>query len=159
MEILTLYIDGASRGNPGDAGIGVLLLNQDGDAVGQVSEYIGKATNNVAEYQALIAGLKEAKSFSIRQKQTYGLVVRTDSELIAKQLTGHFRVRDKKLIPLSLRAMNLLKSFGTWKFVHVSRRENRRADNLANLAIDGAIEERSRAKPGDGEGTPPLRRV
>lgn len=139
MESLTLYVDGASRGNPGAAGIGVLLLDPDGEVVGQASEYIGRTTNNVAEYKALIAGLREAKRFGVKQKSPYRLIIRTDSELMVKQLTGQFRVRDKKLIPLSLKAMKLLKWFGGWKLVQITRKENKRADNLANLAIDAAM--------------------
>lgn len=139
METLTLCIDGASRGNPGEAGIGVILLKEDGEIVAQISKYIGRTTNNVAEYQALIAGLKEVKKYSTRQKAPHRLEVKTDSELLVKQLTGEFRVRDKKLIPLSLKAMKLLSSLGGWRFTRVSRRENRRADNLANLAIDSRV--------------------
>ena len=136
MEALTLYTDGASRGNPGEAGIGFLILGQEGEVVRDISRYIGRTTNNVAEYKALIAGLEEVNRLSSRRKTSYRVLIKTDSELIMKQLTGEFRVRDRKLIPLSIRAMRLLKRLGGWKFKKVSRKENKRADNLANLAID-----------------------
>ncbi len=141
MEALTLYVDGASRGNPGEAGIGFLILDEGEEIVRRVSRYIGRTTNNVAEYKALIAGLEEVNRLSSKRRTSYRVLIKTDSELVMKQLTGEFRVRDKKLIPLSITAMRLLKRLGGWEFRKVSRKENKRADNLANLAIDRRLRE------------------
>lgn len=132
---LLLYTDGASRGNPGQAAIGAVLYRKTGtrlDEVASVSEPIGHATNNVAEYKAMIAGLKMAASHAPDH-----LVVRADSELLIKQLKGVYRVRNPNLRPLFLEAQRLLRAFPS-RLEHVRREQNTRADELANQALDRA---------------------
>jgi len=129
-----LYSDGASRGNPGRAAIGAALYRvQDGHLKleGQVSEAIGHATNNVAEYQALIEGLKLAQEHSPDR-----LTVRADSQLLIRQLEGRYRVKNAALQPLYLEAKRLLSKM-PHRLEHVPREENFVADALANAALDG----------------------
>ena len=129
-----LYSDGASRGNPGRAAIGAALYRvQDGrqKLEGQVSEAIGHATNNVAEYQALIEGLKLAQKHSPDR-----LTVRADSQLLIRQLEGRYRVKNAALQPLYLEAKRLLSKM-PHRLEHVPREENFVADALANAALDG----------------------
>jgi ribonuclease HI len=129
-----LYSDGASRGNPGRAAIGAALYRvQDGrqKLAGQVSEAIGQATNNVAEYQALIEGLKLAQEHNPDR-----LTVRADSQLLIRQLEGRYRVKNAALQPLYLEAKRLLAKM-PHRLEHVPREENFVADALANAALDG----------------------
>jgi ribonuclease HI len=128
---LVLYTDGASRGNPGPAGAGALILDEDGATVAEKAVYLGEATNNQAEYQALLIGLDAAAMLSPSQ-----LTVRMDSELIVKQLNGQYRVRHRDLVPLHGRARDLMQRFAEIHVVHIPREENARADWLANQAID-----------------------
>lgn len=130
-----LYTDGASRGNPGLAGIGAVLYRQVGqrlEEMDSVSETIGHATNNVAEYKAMLAGLKMAVP-----RDPELLIVRADSELLIKQLKGVYRVRNEKLQPLYLEAKRLLRVLPS-RLEHVPREMNVRADELANQALDRA---------------------
>ena len=129
-----LYSDGASRGNPGRAAIGAALYRlEDGrqKLAGQVSEAIGHATNNVAEYRALIEGLKLAQ-----MKNPGRLTVRADSQLLIRQLEGRYRVKNAALQPLYLEAKRLLAKM-PHRLEHVPREENFVADALANAALDG----------------------
>jgi len=128
---LTLYVDGASRGNPGPSSYGALLLDESGASLAELSEYIGEATNNVAEYQGLLAGLAKALEHSPDH-----LTVQSDSQLLTHQLLLKYRVKDSKLIPLFDRAKALLKQFLRVEIVHIPREENRRADVLANNALE-----------------------
>ena len=128
---LVLYTDGASRGNPGPAGAGALITDRDGTTVAEKAVYLGEATNNQAEYQALLIGLEEAVKLAPAR-----LTVRMDSELIVKQLNGEYRVRNRDLQPLHGRARELMQRFGEVCVVHVPREENTHADRLANQAID-----------------------
>jgi ribonuclease HI len=122
-----LYCDGASRGNPGDAGIGCLLFI-DNQRI-ELSEYIGKTTNNVAEYTALIRGLEEA----LKHKAKY-IEVFSDSELLVFQISGIYKVRNSKLIPLYEKVRELLNKFNHYKIYNVYREENSIADKLAKEA-------------------------
>jgi len=122
-----LYCDGASRGNPGDAGIGCLLII-DNQKI-EISEYIGKATNNVAEYQALIRGLQEALKQKVKDIEIF-----SDSELLVFQISGIYKVRNKKLIPLYESVKELLNKFNHYNIYHVYREENSVADKLAKEA-------------------------
>ena len=132
MTILA-YTDGASRGNPGDSGIGVILKNEKGQILFQAAGYIGQATNNVAEYQALLVCLKKARKLGCTR-----LIVHSDSELMVQQLRGKYRVKDKKLQGYFKKAGDLLKAAPfSFEIVHVGRKMNRDADNLANRGIDG----------------------
>lgn len=126
-----LYCDGASRGNPGPAAIGFVLLGPDGGAVVEMGSRIGVATNNVAEYQALIAGLETA-----RDRGVDDLEVRLDSLLLVRQVNGEFRVKAANLKPLHRRAVALLREFDDVEVAHVRRHLNTRADALANAAYD-----------------------
>ena len=126
-----LYCDGASRGNPGPAAIGAVLYDAEGDAVEEISGAIGVATNNVAEYRALIAGLEAADDRGVER-----LEVRLDSELLVRQVTGRYRVKSAHLKPLSLQAARLIRRFGEVRVVHVPREQNTVADALANAALD-----------------------
>jgi ribonuclease HI len=130
---LIIHADGGARGNPGPAGIGVVLTDEKGKVVKELSEYIGPASNNQAEYQALIRGLEAAKKLSAAE-----VSVVMDSELVVKQLTGEYRVRHKGLALLFVKAWNLLHGFKRHSVRHVLREKNKRADELVNQAIDNA---------------------
>ncbi|MDP9172237.1 MAG: ribonuclease HI family protein [Planctomycetota bacterium] len=129
--VITLNFDGGSRGNPGSAGIGVVLAAEDGTPLVTVGKYIGRATNNVAEYMALIVALREAKKLGAKK-----LLVRGDSELIIKQMRGEYRVKNPGLKDLYDQAQALLHEFQETRFEHNLRQHNSMADKLANLAMD-----------------------
>ena len=123
-----LYCDGASKGNPGHSGIGIVLLIN-GDKT-MLSEYIGLATNNIAEYKALLKGLHEAKN----QKAT-AIDIYTDSELLTRQIKGLYKVKSPNLESLFKEATLLLKGFKKYSINHVPREYNAEADRLANMAV------------------------
>ena len=126
------FTDGASRGNPGDAGIGVLVQDERGNAVLTLCGYIGVCTNNVAEYTALETLLLNAKDLSCSQ-----LVIHSDSELMVRQLGGRYKVRDRALKSHHARALALMKALPFPSTIrHIPREENREADRLANKGID-----------------------
>lgn len=127
----TLHADGASRGNPGAASIGALLVGPDG-ARHEISETIGRTTNNVAEYRALIAGLALA-----RELGASGVEVRMDSELVIRQVQGRYQVKTSHLVPLRAEAAELVRAVGA-RLAHVPRAQNADADALANRALDDA---------------------
>lgn len=128
---IEIYVDGGSRGNPGPSGVGVVILDAGGKRLKEISKYIGETTNNIAEYNALIYGLEEALILRIDE-----IVVNLDSELVARQLTGDYRVKDPGLKPLFERAMNMLKSFKSFEIRHIEREKNKEADKLVNKAIN-----------------------
>jgi ribonuclease HI len=129
-----LYCDGASRGNPGPAGTGMVLAAPDGREVLAWGESIGRATNNVAEYRAAIAGLRKALELGVRR-----IRLLSDSELLVRQLQGRYRVRHANLQPLHRQATELLARFDGWEAARVARDENARADALAaQHAVDPA---------------------
>ena len=130
MKEFTVYIDGAAKGNPGKAGIGIIIYNQQGSIIKKVSEYIGIATNNVAEYLALIYGLQEALILKADRVSLY-----SDSELVLKQMKGIYRVKDNLLSQLFLLAQHLKSNFKKIEFLQVTHSENKEADRLANAAI------------------------
>ncbi len=126
------FTDGASRGNPGESGIGIVLKDEHGKELSSVFGYIGKATNNIAEYTALITCLK-----IIRQRVCKKLVVHSDSELLVRQMEGVYRIKEPRLKKLSEEAKALINAGGfECTFQHITREHNREADKLANLAID-----------------------
>lgn len=132
---LMAYTDGAARGNPGEAGIGIIIRGEDGEPVYSFGGYIGTSTNNVAEYRALIHCLKQSAAISCSR-----MVVHSDSQLMVRQMLGQYRVKDKKLAPLYLEAIRLLKAIPfNVQIVHIDRESNREADMLANAGIDGRI--------------------
>jgi len=130
MQKLIINTDGGSRGNPGPAGIGVTFSDSDGTVLAKFKEYIGEATNNVAEYRALILALEKAKDFECDE-----IECRLDSELVVKQLHGAYKVKDEKMKPLYARVQELI-FFKPVKFVHVRREFNKEADALVNAALD-----------------------
>jgi len=129
--VWSLYCDGASRGNPGQAGAGAVLIDASGDIRGQYGEYLGQTTNNVAEYQALLLGLKMARNLGVKKIQIFA-----DSELLVRQIKGRYRVKAAHLLPLYEVAQHALKGFETNNISHVPREMNHLADRLANCAID-----------------------
>jgi ribonuclease HI len=131
MTRATLYTDGGARGNPGPAGIGYVLVSDTGEEHAAAGRYLGEATNNVAEYEALVAGLRAARALGVDE-----LVVRADSELVVKQMRGEYRVKHPNLKPLFVSAQELVRGFGAVRFEHVGRADNARADGLANEAMD-----------------------
>ena len=123
--------DGAARGNPGPAGIGVVLVDEGGRVLAEVGEGIGPATNNVAEYRAVIEALRLAGEHGAGS-----VLIRSDSRLLVEQLSGRFRVKNPTLQRLHEEARRLAKGFGSVVFEHVPREENREADRLANRGVD-----------------------
>lgn len=128
---MIVYTDGAARGNPGPAGIGVVVTDGRGRTVAEIAEGIGPATNNVAEYRAVLAGLAFAAEHGART-----VLVRSDSRLLVEQLSGRFRVKNPRLIRLHEKARGLMKGFREVRFEHVPREENKAADRLANKGVD-----------------------
>lgn len=126
-----LQVDGASRGNPGEAGCGAVIFDGAGQVVRELCRYLGRATNNVAEYQGLLMGLDEVLRLGGKR-----LRVESDSELMVRQLNGVYRVKHEKLIPLFQKATALLRRLDACHIIHVRREYNRVADELANRAID-----------------------
>lgn len=133
MSKAILHTDGGARGNPGPAGIGVVLeIGQDKKVF---QKYIGEATNNQAEYQALLLGLAEAKNRGVAEIDCY-----LDSELVVKQLNNEYKVKNEGLAPLFIKVYNLKQQFKKIKFIHIFREDNKEADKLVNDAIDQALE-------------------
>jgi len=131
LEVLHLHIDGGSRGNPGDAGFGVHVTAPDGAEVAELYGFIGQATNNVAEYQALLHGLRYALEHGARR-----VLVFSDSELVVRQIGGAYRVKHPAMIPLHREALSLMRQFTDVRVTHVRREQNKEADRLANRALD-----------------------
>lgn len=128
---LFIYIDGAARGNPGPAGIGVLLKDEDGTVIKEISRFLGEATNNIAEYNALIEALEEAGKSGYKDVQ-----VCSDSELVILQLKGEYKVKNSNLKKLFDKAISLSNNFDKIEIKHIPREENKDADRLANKAIN-----------------------
>jgi ribonuclease HI len=134
---LTLHFDGGSRGNPGPAGIGVTITDEKQNPVYELAEFLGTCTNNVAEYTALLRGLTAAVTLGATK-----LTVRSDSELLVRQINGIYKVKSPDLKPLYQQAVSLISKIGEVKVSHTYREGNTRADELANMAMDerGKIE-------------------
>ena len=131
--MITAYIDGGSRGNPGPAGYGVHIVEDDGSVVEELHESVGTATNNVAEYRALIAGLE-----AVAHLHAEVIHVRADSLLIIKQLRGEWKVKHANMRPLHEEARSLLAAYSVVDLQHVPRAENTEADTLVNAALDAS---------------------
>lgn len=129
MEV-QVYIDGAARGNPGPAGIGI-VIKKGSTTLAEISDYIGRTTNNIAEYLAFIRGLEEA--LVLRATKINCL---SDSELLVKQIKGEYKVKNEGLLPLYHHVKSLIKKFKTFTIEHTLREENKHADQLANKGID-----------------------
>lgn len=134
MDILYINTDGGARGNPGPAGIGVVLRDENEKIIAGFKQYIGEATNNVAEYKALILALEEARKTGVEF-----LEVRMDSELVVKQMQGKYKIKEPGLQVLAGEVFKLIKYFKSVRFTHVRRELNKEADKLVNQAIDEAI--------------------
>ena len=135
--MITAYIDGGARGNPGPAGYGVHIEAPDGTLLDELHGAIGIATNNIAEYNGLLAALRWAAERGHRK-----LRVRADSELLVKQMRGEYRVKHENLKPLFLQACALIRRIGDVTFEHIRREFNKNADRLSNLGMDEAEKQR-----------------
>jgi ribonuclease HI len=133
---LILHIDGAARGNPGPAGIGVVLWDEAGSIREEHRAYIGKATNNVAEYEALLFGLRKARELGYTAVKVF-----SDSELLVRQIRGEYRVKNPRLREFYDQVRHLVRSFDAFEIAHVRRGMNTRADILANRAIEAVLSE------------------
>lgn len=129
---LIVHVDGGARGNPGPAAIGVVVSEPDGTVIDEVAERIGVATNNVAEYRALLRGIERAAALGASTLQLIN-----DSELVARQLTGAYKVKHPGMKPLYEQAMAALDGFTSWTIRNVPRAQNAQADALVNAALDG----------------------
>jgi len=132
---LLLYSDGACRGNPGLGGAGAVLVDPKGRVVCSLKKFLGLCTNNIAEYKALILGLEAAV-----ERRPKKLHIFLDSELLVKQVDGSYRVKHENLKPLMVKVRDLLSSLESYTIQHIDRSENKKADELANEAIDEAFE-------------------
>jgi len=141
--VLHLYIDGASKANPGEAGAGIWITDEKGSRIAELSQYLGRKTNNEAEYWALILGLR-----AVRQHGGETVRIFTDSELVERQIKGRYRVRNSNLKLLYDTVVKELEGFSTWDIQAIPREENREADRKANQAIRQGIAEKK--KKGEG---------
>jgi len=129
---LVIHVDGASRGNPGQAGCGIFIQDKEGRVVKRVRRKLGIATNNVAEYSALVTALEQARSLGATTVSIFA-----DSELMVKQIKGQYKVKNEGLRPLYVKAIAIIDEFENFRITHVLRARNKDADKLANEAIDG----------------------
>jgi len=130
---VVLHVDGGARGNPGPAAIGVVISGPDGEVLEEVAEPIGVATNNVAEYRAVLKGVERARAVGATEVE-----IVNDSELVARQLTGAYKVKHPSMKPLYAEAIGALRGFDAWTIRSVPRAQNARADELVNRALDAA---------------------
>ena len=132
-ERLVVHVDGGARGNPGPAAIAAVVSTPDGEIVEEHGERIGEATNNVAEYRALLLGLHRARARGAREVELVG-----DSELVVRQVRGEYKVKDDALKALYAKVVKALAEFDSWSIRNVPREENAEADRLVNVALDAA---------------------
>ena len=131
---LVANVDGGARGNPGPAAIAAVLATPDGEVLEQIGEPIGRATNNVAEYRALLLGIERARAFGAVELDLVG-----DSELVVRQVKGEYKVKDPGLRELHAQVRAALAGFERWSIRHVRREHNAEADRLVNEALDGSL--------------------
>jgi ribonuclease HI len=131
---VVVHVDGGARGNPGPAAIGVVVASPDGEVLEEVAETIGVATNNVAEYRALLRGVERARALGASEVE-----IVNDSELVAKQVTGAYKVKHPAMKPLHAEATTALGGFAAWRVRSVPRAQNARADELVNQALDAQL--------------------
>ena len=137
MKKIIIYTDGGSRGNPGPSATGVVFCNEKGQVIKKYLEYLGETTNNEAEYQAVILALKKFKAlFGKKLAQNTEIELRSDSELLIKQLQGEYKILEPKIQSLFIAVWNLKLDFKKVKFKLISREKNKEADQLVNEAID-----------------------
>ena len=132
MARLTVNVDGGARGNPGPAAVGVVVRDEGGDVLEERGETIGRATNNVAEYRALLLGIELAAAHGATELDLVG-----DSELVVKQMKGEYKVKDATMRELNAEVKAALRPFDSWSIRHVRRAQNADADRLVNQALDG----------------------
>jgi ribonuclease HI len=135
LSRLTVNVDGGARGNPGPAAIGVVVRNGDGRVLERVGETIGEATNNVAEYRALLRGITLAAAHGASELELIG-----DSELVVRQVEGRYKVKHAEMKKLHQEVKRALRGFDSWSIRHVRREQNADADRLVNEALDGALD-------------------
>ncbi|MHC4267800.1 MAG: ribonuclease HI family protein [Planctomycetota bacterium] len=134
IDLIVVNVDGASRGNPGESGIGVAIFDKNSNLINEACDYLGVATNNIAEYKALILGIKLSMEYNAKK-----ILFKSDSELMVKQIKGEYKVKNTRLKLLFTEVQDLLKKLPDWKIMHVRREENSEADLLANKGIDMSI--------------------
>jgi len=138
VKKIIIYTDGGSRGNPGPAAIGVVFCNEKGQTIKDYSKFLGKKTNNEAEYEAVIFALKKFKQlFGKKIAKNSEVELKSDSELLVKQLKGEYKILDSKIQALFLTTWNLKLDFKKVKFKAINREKNKQADMLVNQALDG----------------------
>ena len=136
-DLIVVNVDGASRGNPGESGIGVAIFDKDSSLISEACDYLGVATNNIAEYRALILGIKLSTEYNAKRT-----LFKSDSELMVKQIKGEYKVKNTQLKLLFAEAQSLLKKLPNWKIMHVPREENKEADLLANKGVEMSMKNR-----------------
>jgi len=137
METITVNTDGGARGNPGPAGVGVVITDQNGKVLKEFSEFLGNSTNNFAEYQAVSFALQALKKMFGKKTKDTQFEVRLDSELVQKQLSYEYQIKEPGLVPLFIEIHNMrVANFPHITFTHVRREQNKRADELANEAMN-----------------------
>lgn len=143
-EKLIIYTDGGSRGNPGPAGVGAVIANEKNQVIKKYSQAIGNKTNNEAEYEAVILALQKIKHLFGKQKtRDLDIEIRMDSELVARQLGGKYKIQEEHLFPLFIKIWNLRMDFGKIEFIEIPREKNHEADQLANEAMDAGQKSQS----------------
>src|SRR3989338_9371623 len=144
---IIIYTDGGSRNNPGPAGAGALITDESGKTLKEISEFLGVRTNNWAEYEAIILGLGAIKKIFGKEKlKNMEVEVKTDSELVARQLSGKYQIKEETLFPQFIKVWNMkVADIPNIVFTHIPREKNKKADELANKAMDkgGAAEQKS----------------
>ncbi len=131
FDKLSVYSDGAARGNPGLSGAGAVLVEPSGQVIDKLGKFLGKQTNNYAEYMGLLLGLRRARALGAKEVEVFA-----DSELMIRQLGGRYQVKSPSLRPLYDEALKLLEGFSRTRLVHVPREMNKAADEMSNRAID-----------------------
>lgn len=137
---IIIYTDGGARGNPGPAGAGAYITDEVGKEIKGVSKFLGVRTNNYAEYEAVILGLSELKKIiSKEERKNVSIEMKMDSELVARQLSGKYQIKEESLFPLFIKIWNMkVADFPEISFIHIPREKNKEADRLANEAMDSA---------------------
>ncbi|MBI2618082.1 ribonuclease HI family protein [Candidatus Kaiserbacteria bacterium] len=134
MTDITIYTDGGARNNPGPAGAGIVIIDKNGKTLREVSKFLGTQTNNWAEYEAVVLGFKEAKKLGLKGKK---IEFKLDSELVAEQLSGRYQIKEPSLFGQFIAVHNFrVKDFPRVTFTHIPREKNKKADSLANEAMD-----------------------
>ena len=136
IEKIVVYVDGGSRGNPGPAAAGFILTNHAGAQLQAKALFLGRTTNNIAEYTALVKALEAARQVSASSATGKQLIIFSDSELLVKQINGQYKVKNEQIRPLFRQSIDLLDEFENWKVQHITRENNQQADKLVNQALN-----------------------